>query len=110
MNILLKGFLSAGIVVALSELAKRHPVLSGLIAAMPLTTLLVIMWIYVDSRDVARIQAFSTAVLWALIPTSLFFIALVLVLKRSSSFGLAMAVASLIWLVGAVIHMMILGR
>jgi len=110
MNVLLKGVVSASIIVALSELAKRHPVLSGLIAAMPLTTLLVILWIYVESKDVAQIQAFSTAVLWALIPTSLFFIALVVVLKRSASFGIAMAVASALWLVGAVVHMRVLGR
>ena len=110
MNILVKGVVSASIIVALSELAKRHPLLSGLIAAMPLTTLLVIMWLYIEGRDVAKIQAFSTSVLWALIPTSLFFIGLVVMLRRSLSFGVAITAAFLLWLVGAILHMRILGR
>ncbi len=49
MPILIKGLLSATIIVALSELAKRHVLLSGLLAAMPFTTLLVILWVYFDS-------------------------------------------------------------
>ena len=54
MPILFKGLVSAVIIVALSELARRHAVLSGLLAAMPLTTLLVILWVYVDTRNGLR--------------------------------------------------------
>jgi uncharacterized membrane protein (GlpM family) len=108
MPLLLKGLVSAVIIVALSELARRHAVLSGLLAAMPLTTLLVILWVYVDTRDVATIAQFSRSVLWALIPTALFFAALVVALKKGLSFWPALGFSMVLWMAGAVIHLWLL--
>ncbi len=109
MPIIAKGLVSAAIIVALSELAKRHAVLSGLLAAMPLTTLLVILWVYVDTQEVTTIYQFSRAVLWALIPTALFFLAMVLSLKRGLSFWPALGVSMGVWMVGAALHLWLLG-
>ncbi len=109
MPILFKGLVSAVIIVALSELARRHAVLSGLLAAMPLTTLLVILWVYVDTRNVAKIEAFSQSVLWALLPTAFFFVALVVALKRGLSFWPALGLSMGLWMVGAFIHLWLLG-
>ncbi len=109
MPVVLKGLISAVIIVALSELAKRHALLSGLLAAMPLTTLLVILWIYVDTKEVTPIYQFSRAVLWALIPTALFFVALVLSLKRGVTFWSALGISMGVWLVGAALHLWLLG-
>jgi len=108
MPLLLKGLVSAVIIVALSELARRYTVLSGLLAAMPLTTLLVILWIYVDTRDLATIAQFSRSVLWALIPTALFFGALVVALKKGLSFWPALGFSMVLWMVGAVVHLWLL--
>jgi uncharacterized membrane protein (GlpM family) len=109
MPIVLKGVVSAIVIVALSELARRHALLSGLLAAMPLTTLLVILWIYVDTGEVNTIYQFSRAVLWALIPTALFFVALVLTLKRGMAFWPALGMSMGVWLVGAALHLWLLG-
>ncbi len=109
MPLLLKGIVSAAIIVALSELARRHAILSGLLAAMPLTTLLVILWIYVDTRDVATIARFSGAVLWALIPTAFFFVALVVALRKGMAFWPALGLSMMVWLVGAALHLWLLG-
>jgi len=109
MPVLLKGLISAVIIVALSELAKRHALLSGLLAAMPLTTLLVILWVYVDTGEVATIYQFSRAVLWALIPTALFFVALALTLKKGVPFWPSLGISMSVWLVGAAFHLWLLG-
>lgn len=110
MPIFIKGLLSAAIIVALSELAKKHALLSGLLAAMPLTTLLVILWVYFDTKDVDKIQVFSRSVLFALLPTALFFVSLVVALKKGASFWIALFLSLGVWSAGACLHLWFLGR
>ncbi len=110
MPVILKALISAVIIVVLSELARKHALLSGLLAAMPLTTLLVILWIYVDTGQVATIYQFSRAVLWALIPTAFFFLTLVVTLKKGLSFWPALGLSMGVWLVGAGFHLWFLGK
>ncbi|MFA6988937.1 MAG: hypothetical protein WC197_02605 [Candidatus Gastranaerophilaceae bacterium] len=43
----------AVIIATVSEIAKKYTLLGGLIAAMPITTLLSITWIYLDKKDSA---------------------------------------------------------
>ena len=44
MFFLTKLFLTAGIIVLVTEIVKRSDKFGGLIAALPLTTFLIIMW------------------------------------------------------------------
>jgi uncharacterized membrane protein (GlpM family) len=110
MPLILKGLVSAVIIVVLSELARRHAVLSGLLAAMPLTTLLVILWVYFETKDVGRIQVFSWSVLLALLPTALFFVALAFALRKGASFWVALVLSLALWGVGACFHLWCFGR
>ena len=45
--IITKYFLTAAVVVLVSELAKRSDKLGGLVAALPMGTLLTLIWVYV---------------------------------------------------------------
>ena len=83
--IVLKALITALVVVFLSELGKKHPVLSGLIAAMPITTLLVVFWLYFDTRDITIIKTFSFSVLFGLILTAFFFVCLFFLLGKKLS-------------------------
>ena len=44
---LTKLFLTAGIIAAVTEVAKRSDKYGGLIAALPLTTILIILWMLI---------------------------------------------------------------
>ena len=46
--IVTKYLLTAGVVVLVSEAAKRSDRLGGLIAALPLVTVLALVWLYVE--------------------------------------------------------------
>lgn len=48
--ILTKYFVTAAVVVAVSELAKRSDKLGALIAALPLVTVLALIWLYVEQQ------------------------------------------------------------
>ncbi len=95
--IFLKAIITAFVVVLLSELAKRFSVISGILAAMPLTTLLVLLWVYVDTKDRNLILRFSEAVLYALVPTAVFFLVFIFLMKRDYSFLSSLLIAFLGW-------------
>ena len=46
--LLIKYLVTAGVVVLVSEFAKRSDRLGGLIAALPLVTLLTLVWLYIE--------------------------------------------------------------
>jgi hypothetical protein len=70
--VLLKAFLSGLIIVFCAWLAGRKPVLAGFLIALPLMSVLSILFSYLQYRDIAKINQFATSILLA-VPLSLFF-------------------------------------
>ena len=68
----LKLFVSAGVIAFTSWLAGRKPVLAGFIIALPLTSILAILFAYYEHRDMQRINQFASSILIA-VPLSLVF-------------------------------------
>ena len=60
----LKFIISALVIVLASEIAKRSTVLSAIIIALPLVSLLTFIWIYNESKDVVRIAKLSEEILY----------------------------------------------
>ena len=67
-----KTFLSAGIIAFSSWLAGKRPELAGFIAALPLTTLLVLPFSYVEFHNPAASVKFARGI-FAAVPMSLLF-------------------------------------
>jgi len=67
--ILTKYLLTAGMVVLISELAKRSDRLGGFIAALPLMTLLTLLWLYLESQSDEKIANHAYYTFWYVIPT-----------------------------------------
>lgn len=67
--ILLKYLITAGVVVLVSELAKRSDKLGGLIAALPLVTVLTLIWLYVEHQPVSKIANHAYYTFWYVLPT-----------------------------------------
>ena len=53
--LILKAALSGVIVMLVSEVARRSPGLGGLIASLPLVSVLAVIWLWRDTADVERI-------------------------------------------------------
>ncbi len=79
---IIKTVISAAIIVAVSEVAKRSSLIGGLIASLPLTSLLAIIWLYTETKDTAKIQSLSLSIFWLVLPSLLFFITLPSFLKK----------------------------
>jgi len=99
-----KILVSALIIAGVSELAKRMPSLGGLIAAMPLTTLLALIWLYVETGDYQLAHAFTRSVLFAIIPTIFFFIVALALFKRGVPFPFVLAMSFVIYIGAALVH------
>ncbi len=90
----LKILLSAGIIVAVSELAKRSTLLAAVLASLPLTSLLALVWIYIESGEVDKIVQLSTEIFWLVIPSLALFLILPWCLKLGLGFWLSLLTAS----------------
>jgi hypothetical protein len=67
--IIVKYLLTAGVVVLASEAAKRSDKLGGLVGALPLVTLLALVWLHVEKQPEAKIANHAWYTLWYVIPT-----------------------------------------
>ncbi len=80
--IVTKYFLTAAVVVLVSELAKRSDKLGGFVAALPLVTLLALIWLYVENQSEQKIANHAWYTFWYVIPTLPMFLAFPALLPR----------------------------
>lgn len=80
--LIIKYLVTAGIVVLVSEMAKRSDKLGGLIAALPLVTFLALIWLYVDNQPTEKIANHAWYTFWYVVPTLPMFLAFPLLLQR----------------------------
>jgi uncharacterized membrane protein (GlpM family) len=64
-----KYLLTAAVVVLISEIAKRSDKLGGLIAALPLVTVLSMIWLYLEKQSSEKIANHAWYTFWYVIPT-----------------------------------------
>lgn len=64
-----KYALTAAVVVAISEIAKRSGRLGGLVAALPLVTILALVWMHVEGQPQSKVTDFAKYTFWYVLPT-----------------------------------------
>ena len=65
----LKILLTATLIVVISEIAKLNDRLGGVIAAMPITTFLILFWLYYENSSVEKISNHMSYTLLYVLPT-----------------------------------------
>ncbi len=91
----IKVIISALLIVAVSEIAKRSTGFAALVASLPLTSLLAFVWLHMETASPDKIADLSSQIFWLVLPSLLLFLLLPLLLKHGLSFwvslGLSMA-------------------
>lgn len=64
-----KYAITAAMVVLISEVAKRSDKLGGLIAALPIVTVLVLIWMKLEGQSVQKISNHAWYTFWYVVPT-----------------------------------------
>ncbi len=80
--LLFKYLTTAAVIVAVSEFAKRSDRLGGLVGALPLVTVLTLIWLHVEQQPEARIANHAWYTFWYVIPTLPLFLAFPPLLAR----------------------------
>lgn len=92
----IKLLLSSGIIVIVSEIAKKNTLIGGLIVSIPLVSVMAMVWLYIDTKDIENINALSKSILWMVVPSLALFISLPVLLKSGVNFYISMGISILV--------------
>lgn len=67
--IIIKYLITSFLVVFISEIAKRSDKIGGLIASLPIVTILTMIWLYVENQPTEKIANHAYYTFWYVIPT-----------------------------------------
>ena len=89
--LLIKAAISGVLVALISEIARRYPGWGGLVASLPLTSLLAMLWLWRDTGDPERVAALSVGTFYFFLPSMPLFLVLPYLLRSGVGFRLSMA-------------------
>ena len=92
----IKLLVSSGLIVIVSEIAKKNTLIGGLIASIPLVSVMAMVWLYIDTKDIENINALSKSILWMVVPSLALFISLPVLLKSGVNFYISMGISILV--------------
>lgn len=90
---LVKIAVTTFLIVTISETAKRSSLIGALLASIPLLSILAMLWLYIDTKDVTKVSALSSGIFWLVLPSMAFFVMLPLLLKQGIHFYLSMLIS-----------------
>lgn len=107
----IKLLLSLLVILLATQVARKAPSLAGLIAVMPLTSLLVLLWLYWDRPDDFPLMiGYCEGALLGIVPTIFFFSTVLLCFRRHLPLWAVLTVSFAVWLAGAFVHQWFLRR
>lgn len=106
---IIKLVLSALIIVIISEVSKKSTLLGSLLASLPFTSLLAIIWMHFDHVQVQKIAQLSQSIFYLVLPSLIFFLLFPFLLHRGMQFWTSLLISAgttsvayllLIWVLG----------
>jgi hypothetical protein len=92
---LILKILTSGIIIGLaSEVGKKSGKLGGLILSLPLTTLMTLIWLWIETGNPEKIVSVSKETLIFVIPSFVFFIALPLLMEKGIHFYVSFTIST----------------
>lgn len=88
---IVKATLSGLIVAAASEVARRWPGVGGLVASLPLVSVLGMIWLWRDTGDAQKLADHAMGTFWFVVPSLPMFVIIPLLLRRGVGFWPALS-------------------
>lgn len=86
-----KYLITAAVVVLASEIAKRNDLIGALIVALPLVSVLTLIWLAIEGQSVERIGNHAWYTFWYVLPTLPMFLLFPWLLARVGFWGALLA-------------------
>ena len=107
----IKLSISVAVILLAAQIGRKVPTLAGLVAVMPLTSLLVLLWLYWDHPgDFALLSEYCRGALLGIVPTILFFLTALFCFRRHLPLWAVLSASFAVWLLGAFVHQWLLRR
>jgi len=91
-----KALLSGVIVAAVSEISKRYPGFGGLVASLPLISILAMIWLWSETGDARRVADQAGGTFWFVLPSLPMFLLIPALLQRGLGFWPTLAAGCLL--------------
>ena len=101
----IKALVSGVVIAAASELARRNPGWGGLVASLPLTSLLAVLWLWRDTHDPLRAADFMAGTALYVIAALPAFAVITLLLRRDTGLGTALIAGCAVAMAGYLLLM-----
>ncbi|MDX1770484.1 MAG: DUF3147 family protein [Planococcaceae bacterium] len=108
MFVVIKIIASAIVIGVVTEISRRFPSYGGVLAALPLVSLLSIIWLYVQGEQSATLSKFALGVLWGFPATAILLIIVYIALQNSIHLFLSIALGGCGWLLFLFIQNLVL--
>lgn len=83
---IIKLIITTVLIVLISEIAKRNSLMGAMLAAIPLVSILAMIWMYIDTNDSSSAVEFSNSIVWLIVPSMTLFITFPILIKKGLSF------------------------
>ncbi|ANU09496.1 hypothetical protein A1A1_11962 [Planococcus antarcticus DSM 14505] len=108
MFVIMKVIASAFVIAIVTEISRRFPAYGGIVAALPLVSLLSIIWLYMQGEQTATLSKFALGVLWGFPATAVLLIIVYVALQNSIHLFLSIALGGCGWLLFLVLQNVVL--
>ncbi|UCB52562.1 MAG: DUF3147 family protein [Candidatus Zixiibacteriota bacterium] len=106
----LKFTISALLIVAISEISKRYSLTAGILASLPIVSVLAMIWLYIDTSSIEKVAQLSFSIFWMVLPSLSLFIVLPVLLKNKVPFYPALTISALVMVLLYYLMIVILKR
>ena len=94
--LLVKAAVSGVLIAVISEVARKSPGWGGLLASLPLVSLLAMIWLWRDTHDPQRVAEQATSTFWFVLPSLPLFLIVPLLLRAGWGFWPAILLSCLV--------------
>ena len=111
MRFVLKLLISVGVIIFCTQIGRKLPTLAGLIAVMPLTGLIVLVWLYLDNPGNFNLMSdYIKGALWGILPSILFFLTAFICFRKHIPLWIVLSASFAVWLIAAFFHQWLLHK
>lgn len=109
MRFAIKLLISVCVISLCAAIGRKLPSLAGLIAVMPFTGLIVLIWLYLDNPgDLNLMTNYAKGAVFGIIPSIFFFLVAFVCFSKRLPLWIVLCAGSAVWLAAAFVHQCLL--
>jgi hypothetical protein len=107
---IIKIAITALIIVIVSEISKRLPLVGSLIASLPLISVLGMIWIFQETKDTQKLITHAEGTFWYVLPSLPMFLIMPWMMRKGISFYLSLSAGILLTVILYLVMTKLLAR